>query len=86
MSAIPKGAKEFASAKQLLANFSEREQINVEMEELNEREANFDKAMSGLAYRVAPSDLAKEADRLEKVLRKIQARQRELELKLKKLK
>lgn len=83
LSAIPKAAKEFASAKQLLANFSEREQINVELEELREQHSNLERRMSGLAFKIDPPDLAKEVDRLEKVRLKNEARQEELELKLK---
>lgn len=80
---IKKGAKEFSSAQQLLARIGEREKIEFELAELNEQEANLKRANSGLAYRINPSDLAKESNRLERRLREVQARRIELERKLK---
>lgn len=82
---IKKGAKEFATSKQLLARIGERDQIEFELEQLNEREKNVQSIASGLAYKVEPNKLKEMLDNNERVLREIYARRQELNRRLKSL-
>ena len=84
---IKKGAKEFSSAKLLLASIDERKQIEFELAELDERSANINRLRSSLVGSgVEPENWAKQLDVWEKSLRKIGARRIELNRKLETIK
>jgi len=85
LSQIPKTAKEYVSARELLARIPERQQIEFELAELAERERNLERMATGLAYQVEPSELKKRLDNIEKQQRQIFARRRELNRKLEKM-
>jgi predicted RNA-binding Zn-ribbon protein involved in translation (DUF1610 family) len=82
---IPRNAREYSSAKQLLARIPEREQIEFELVNLNEREKNLESMATGLAYEVEPSELKNRLDNIEKQQREIFARRRDLNRKLDKM-
>ncbi len=79
---IKTSAKEFPSAKELLANIGAREQIRFELEQLAERETNLQRISTGLASKVDAPTLKKMLDNGEKQLRQIHARRQELMRKL----